>query len=46
MRPQTLFLAGIVLGAFTGLALLVAGPLTLLPGLVVWVWVIAKRPRS
>lgn len=45
MRPQTLFLVGIVLGAFMGLATLVAGPLTLLPGLVVWAWLIARQPR-
>lgn len=44
MRSQTLFLAGLVLGALLGLAFLLA-PATLLPGLFVWAWVIAKRPR-
>ncbi len=45
MRPRMLFFAGVVLGAVMGLAVLVAGTLTLLPGLVVWTWLIAKRPR-
>lgn len=45
MRPQMLFLVAIVLGAFMGLATLIAGPLTLLPGLVVWAWLIARQPR-
>ena len=44
MRPQTLFLAGLVLGALLGLAFLLA-PVTLLPGLFVWAWVVAKRPH-
>lgn len=45
MRTRTLFLAGVVLGAVMGVALLFAGTLTLLPGLVVWTWLAAKRPR-
>jgi hypothetical protein len=44
MRPRTLFLTGLVLGAFLGLAFLLA-PVTLLPALFVWTWVIARRPR-
>ena len=45
MQTRTLFLAGVVLGAGMGVALLVAGTLTLLPGLVVWAWLFVKRPR-
>lgn len=45
MRAQTLFLAGLVLGAVMGLAVLLAGPAILLPGLIIWTWLIAKRPR-
>jgi hypothetical protein len=45
MRPRTLFLAGLVLGAVVGLAFLLAGPVTLIPGIVVWTWVIVRRPR-
>ena len=45
MPPRTLFLVGLVLGAVLGLGFLLAGPLTLVPGLVVWTWVFARRPR-
>ena len=44
MRPRTLFLVGLVLGAFLGLTFVLA-PFTLLPSLFVWTWVIARRPR-
>jgi hypothetical protein len=43
MRPRVLFLAGLVLGALLGLAFVLA-PFTFIPGLVVWTWVIARRP--
>ncbi len=36
-------LAGLVLGAVMGLSMLLAGPLTLFPGLIIWTWLIAKR---
>jgi hypothetical protein len=45
VRPRTLFLAGLVLGAVVGSGFLLAGPVTLAPGLVVWTWVIVRRPR-
>lgn len=45
MRPKTLFLVGLVLGAMAGLAFILAGLGTGIPGLVIWTWVIAKRPR-
>jgi hypothetical protein len=45
VRPRTLFLTGLVLGAVVGLAFLLAGPVTLAPGLVVWTWLIIRRPR-
>jgi hypothetical protein len=45
MRPQTLFLTGLVLGALMGLAFVVGGTLTLIPGMFIWAWVIARRPR-
>jgi len=45
MRPRMLFLVGLVLGAVTGLAFVLAGLGTGIPGLVIWTWVIAKRPR-
>ena len=44
MRPRVLFLAGLVLGTLLGLAFLLA-PVTLIPGLVVWAWLIGRRPR-
>lgn len=45
IRAQTLFLVGVVLGAVMGLAMLLAGPAILFPGLIIWTWLIAKRPR-
>jgi hypothetical protein len=45
MRPRTALLAGLVLGGFLALAYLLAGPLTLFPGLVVWAWLLRRRPR-
>jgi hypothetical protein len=45
MRPRTLFLAGLVLGAFLGLLVLVGGTLVLVPGLFVWAYLMARRPR-
>jgi len=45
MRPRTTLLAGLVLGGFLALAYLLAGPLTLFPGLVVWAWLLRRRPR-
>ncbi len=45
MRPRTALLAGLVLGGLLGLAYLLAGPLTLFPGLVVWAWLLRLRPR-
>jgi hypothetical protein len=44
MRPRVLFLAGLVLGTLLGLAFLLA-PVTVIPGLVVWAWLIGRRPR-
>ena len=44
MQPQALFLAGLVLGTLLGLAFLLA-PVTLIPGLAVWAWLIGRRPR-
>lgn len=44
MRPRVLFLAGLVLGTLLGLAFLLA-PVTLIPGLVVWAWLIGRQPR-
>ena len=44
MRPRVLFLAGLVLGTLLGLAFLLA-PFTVIPGLVVWAWLISRRPR-
>lgn len=46
MRPRTTLLAGLVLGGFLSLACLLAGPLTLFPGLVVWAWLLRRRPRG
>jgi len=45
MRPRTTLLAGLVLGGFLALAYLLAGPLTLFPGLLVWAWLLRRRPR-
>jgi hypothetical protein len=45
MRPRTTLLAGLLLGGFLALAYLLAGPLTLFPGLVVWAWLLRWRPR-
>jgi hypothetical protein len=36
---------GLVLGAVMGFAFLVAGTVTLLPGLFVWIWLAVQRPR-
>lgn len=44
MRPRTVFTVGIGLGLLLGLAYLVAGPLTLLPGLVVVAWLLRRPP--
>ena len=44
MQPRVLFLTGLVLGTLVGLASLLA-PFTLVPGLVVWAWLIRRRPR-
>jgi len=44
MRPQALFLAGLVLGTLLGLAFLLA-PVTFIPGFAVWAWLISRRPR-
>jgi len=44
MRPRVLFLAGLVAGTLLGLAFLLA-PVTFIPGLVVWAWLISRRPR-
>jgi hypothetical protein len=44
MRPQALFLAGLVLGTLLGLAFLLA-PITFIPGLAVWAWLVGRRPR-
>jgi hypothetical protein len=44
MQPRTVLLAGLVLGALLGLAFLLA-PFTVIPGLVVWAWLIRRRPR-
>jgi hypothetical protein len=44
MQPRTLLLAGLVLGVLLGLAFLLA-PFTVIPGLVVWAWLIRRRPR-
>jgi hypothetical protein len=44
MRPRVLFLAGLVLGTLLGLAFVLA-PFTVIPGLVVWAWLIRRRPR-
>lgn len=46
MRPRTTWLAGLVLGGFLALAYLLAGPLTLFPGLMVWAWLLRRRPRT
>ena len=46
MRPRTTLLAGLVLGGFLSLAYLLAGPLTLFPGLLVWAWLLRQRPRT
>jgi hypothetical protein len=35
---------GLVLGAVMGFAFLVAGTVTLLPGLFVWIWLAVQRP--
>jgi hypothetical protein len=45
VRPRTLFLTGLVLGAVVGFGFLLAGPVTLAPGLVVWAWLTIRRPR-
>jgi hypothetical protein len=45
MRPSTTVLAGLVLGGLMSLAYLLAGPLTLFPGLLVWAWLLRQRPR-
>ena len=45
MRPRTTLLAGLVFGGFLALAYLLAGPLTLFPGLLVWAWLLRRRPR-
>ncbi len=45
MRTQRLFLLGLALGAVMGVAALIAGPLTVLPGVIVWSWLIVRRPR-
>jgi hypothetical protein len=44
MQPRTLLVAGLVLGGLLGCAYLV-DPLTLFPGLLVWWWLLTKRPR-
>jgi len=44
MRPRVLFLAGLVLGALLGLVCLLA-PVAVIPGLVVWAWLIGRQPR-
>jgi hypothetical protein len=44
MRPRVLFLAGLVLGTLLGLAYLLA-PVSFIPGLAVWAWLIGRRPR-
>jgi hypothetical protein len=45
VRPRTTLLAGLVLGGSLALAYLLAGPLTLFPGLLVWAWLLRRRPR-
>jgi hypothetical protein len=45
MRPGTTLLAGLVLGGFLALGYLLGGPLTVLPGLLVWAWLLRRRPR-
>jgi hypothetical protein len=45
MRPRTTLLAGLLLGGLLALAYLLAGPLTLFPGLLVWVWLLRRHPR-
>jgi hypothetical protein len=41
-----MLLAGLVLGGFLALAYLLAGLLTVFPGLVVWAWLLRRRPRG
>lgn len=45
MRSRTLFLAGLVLGAVVAVGSLLAGPVTLAPGIVLWTLVIGRRPH-
>jgi hypothetical protein len=42
---SSLLWIGLVLGAVMGVAFLVAGTLTLIPGLFVWIWLAVQRPR-
>jgi hypothetical protein len=43
MRLRSDVLAGLVGGGFLALAYLLAGPLTLIPGVVVWGWLLARH---
>jgi hypothetical protein len=42
---SSLLWIGLVLGAVMGVAFLVAGTLTLIPGVFVWIWLAVQRPR-
>ena len=43
MRSRSDALAGLVVGGFLALAYLLAGPFTLIPGVVVWGWLLARH---
>jgi hypothetical protein len=43
MRSRSDALAGLVVGGYLALAYLLAGPLTLIPGLLVWGWLLARH---
>jgi hypothetical protein len=43
MRSRSDVLAGLIVGGFLALAYLLAGPLTLIPGVVVWGWLLARH---
>jgi hypothetical protein len=43
MRPWSDALAGIVVGGFLALAYLLAGPLILIPGFIIWGWALARH---